>query len=285
MQSDSNTQAKPIHRHDILVFKSLSEIPFVTYPSRIDRLIMAVCGNGEISATIDVTPRHMQRYSVMVLRPGHMVDRCITSDDFRGFFITVTEEHLSKLLPSIQYMVPYSLLYYGDPMIEITQQEYESLSLIYDLFKRQLHNVDRPFGTMALDSLCELLFYNTLGIYALRSRDVEHKSRREELLSQFIELLEKNYRKERSVNFYADKLFVTPKHLSAVLKDVSGQTAGEWICRRVILEAKLMLRTTGMNVQEISGALNFPNQSFFGKYFKHITGISPRDYRTKLSQL
>lgn len=100
----------------------------------------------------------------------------------------------------------------------------------------------------------------------------------------FIDLLESHFREERAVNFYAERLFVTPKHLSAVLKEISGQTAGEWIDQRVILEAKLLLRTTGMNIQEISTALNFSNQSFFGKYFKHLTGISPREYRTKLSE-
>ena len=86
------------------------------------------------------------------------------------------------------------------------------------------------------------------------------------------------------MNFYAEKLFVTPKHLSAVLKEISGKTAGEWIDHRVILEAKLLLRTTGMNIQEISVALNFSNQSFFGKYFKHLTGLSPREYRNRISE-
>ncbi len=90
---------------------------------------------------------------------------------------------------------------------------------------------------------------------------------------------------ERSVTFYADKLFVTPKHLSAVLKEISEKTAGEWIDLRVILEAKLLLRSTGLNIQEISTKLNFANQSFFGKYFKHLTGMSPRDYRAKLSEV
>ncbi len=84
--------------------------------------------------------------------------------------------------------------------------------------------------------------------------------------------------------FYAGKLFVTPKHLSAVLKEVSDKTAGEWIDQRVILEAKVLLRSTGLNIQEISAMLNFANQSFFGKYFRHLTGMSPRDYRSKLSE-
>ncbi len=270
---------------DIYVFRSLSEIPSITLPAKLDSMIMAVCGNGEITAEIDLTHKRMGRNRVMVLRPGHIVDRLETSSDFKGFFVTVSAERLHQMLPSLQYVIPYSLLYNGDPMIEITPEEYDALSLIHDMFKRQMRDIERPFGTMALESLCELLFYNTLGIYALRTRDVGHKSRREELLAHFIETLEKNFKTERSVNFYADSLFVTPKHLSAVLKEVSGRTAGEWIDRRVILEAKLMLRTTGMNIQEISTALNFSNQSFFGKYFKHLTGISPRDYRTRLSDL
>lgn len=280
----ANLATKGLKR-DIYVFRTLSEIPSITLPAKLDSMIMAVCGNGEITAEIDLSHRRMGRNRVMVLRPGHIVDRLETSSDFKGFFVTVSAERLHQMLPSLQYVIPYSLLYNGNPMIEITPEEYDALSLIHDMFKRQMRDIDRPFGTMALESLCELLFYNTLGIYALRTRDIGHKSRREELLAQFIDVLEKHFKDERSVNFYADRLFVTPKHLSAVLKEVSGQTAGEWIDRRVILEAKLLLRTTGMNIQEISSALNFSNQSFFGKYFKHLTGISPRDYRTRLSDL
>lgn len=273
------------YSQDIHVFRSPADIPFLSFPTRLESMLMAVCGHGEIKAEIDVTARTMGANHVMVLRPGHVLDRCETSVDFDGFFITVTPERLHHMLPSLQYVIPYSLLYDGDPMIEITRQEYESLSLIHDLFRRQLKAVDRPFGSMALESLCELLFYNTLGIYAMRTSELGHKSRREELLGQFVDMLEKNFKTERSVNFYADRLFVTPKHLSSALKEVSGHTASEWIDRRVILEAKLMLRSTGMNIQEIGMALNFPNQSFFGRYFKHLTGISPRDYRANLSDL
>ncbi|MDE6371203.1 MAG: helix-turn-helix domain-containing protein, partial [Duncaniella sp.] len=119
-------------------------------------------------------------------------------------------------------------------------------------------------------------------IYSTRLGQDPGQSRREELLTRFIELLETNFSSQRTVKFYADRLCVTPKHLSAVVKESSGKTASDWIDQRVILEAKQLLRSTGMNVQEISAALNFANQSFFGKYFKHLTGMSPRDYRSNL---
>lgn len=270
-------------QRDIAVFQSLAEIPFITFPTRLDRMLMVVCTAGSISATVDVETRIVKENDILVLRPGHMITWCKTDDDFAGFFITVTQEKLNQLLPSMRYVVPYSLRFVSNPIINITDEEVESLKLIYDLFCRHLSDPSRPYQSMALGALCEVLFFNTLGIYSTRLNKAVLKSRREELLAKFIELLENNYKTERSVSFYADKLFVTSKHLSAVLKEISDKTAGEWIDQRVILEAKLLLRSTGLNIQEISAQLNFANQSFFGKYFKHLTGMSPRDYRTKLS--
>ena len=88
-----------------------------------------------------------------------------------------------------------------------------------------------------------------------------------------------NYKQERSVSFYADKLCVTAKYLSLVVKNVSGKSAGDWIDEYVILEAKALLKSSNMTIQEIADVLNFANQSFFGKYFKHHTGVSPKEYR------
>lgn len=269
----------------IAVFRNLSDIPFISFPTRLDRMLLVVCRRGEITAEVDVAQRTMGERSVMVLRPGHTINRARTSGDFDGFFITAEQDKINLIFPSLHYLVPYSLHFNSNPIIEITPEEIDSLSMIHNMLCRKLVDDPRPFASRSLAALCEVLFYETLGIYATRVKTKTHKSRREEMLSDFIDVLEKHFKTERSVNFYADKLFVTPKHLSAVLKEISGQTAGEWIDQRVIIEAKLMLRTTGMNIQEISTALNFSNQSFFGKYFKHLAGISPRDYRAKLSEL
>ena len=92
-------------------------------------------------------------------------------------------------------------------------------------------------------------------------------------------MLEAEYRKERSVVYFANRLCISPKHLSMVVKKVSGRTASDWIDEYVVLEAKQMLRTTTLTVQEVSRELNFANQSFFGKYFKKHVGMSPSEYR------
>ena len=115
--------------------------------------------------------------------------------------------------------------------------------------------------------------------YIRTSIETRRKSRKQEVMAKFILAVSENFRTERQVSFYAEKICITPKHLSAVVKDLTGKTASDWIERYVILEAKMLLRTTDLTIQEISNKLNFTNQSFFGKYFKHQTGYSPSESR------
>ena len=105
------------------------------------------------------------------------------------------------------------------------------------------------------------------------------KSRKELIFAEFTKQLLLHYRQERSVKFYADQLHITPKYLSALIKDISGRTAAEWIDSYVIIEAKNLLKFSNMNIQEIAYSLNFDTQSFFGKYFKQHTGYSPSQFK------
>ena len=114
-----------------------------------------------------------------------------------------------------------------------------------------------------------------------RPPEEEKKSKQEVLLEDFLDFVQKHYKEERSVEFYADKLCLTPKYLSTVIRQTSGKTAGEWIDEYVVLEAKALLKSTKMTIQQISEELNFPSQSFFGKYFKRLSGVSPKEYKLK----
>ena len=96
---------------------------------------------------------------------------------------------------------------------------------------------------------------------------------------EFMILLGEYYKTERSVKFYAEKMRLSPKYFTTIIKRSSGSTVAQWINHFVILEAKNLLKYSTMNVQEIAYSLNFPNQSFFGKYFKHHTGMTPSEYK------
>ena len=106
----------------------------------------------------------------------------------------------------------------------------------------------------------------------------------QELCERFIDLVSDNFKEHRDIGFYADKLCITNKYLSTLLKQETGMTALEWIERNVVLYAKSCLSSTSMTVQQISDELDFPSQSVFGKYFKRVEGVSPKAYRQSLSK-
>ena len=106
----------------------------------------------------------------------------------------------------------------------------------------------------------------------------------QEKCEKFMSLVAENFKTQRDISFYADKLCVTGKYLSTMLKQETGMTALDWIERYVVLYAKSCLSSTSMSIQEISDELDFPSQSVFGKYFKRVEGISPKAYRHTLSK-
>jgi AraC-like DNA-binding protein len=91
--------------------------------------------------------------------------------------------------------------------------------------------------------------------------------------------VENNFREEKRVSWYAKQLCITPKYLSESVKQVSRRTPNEWIDNYVILEARVMLKDSALSIKEIAQQLHFPNQSFFGKFFKEHVGMSPSKYR------
>ena len=132
--------------------------------------------------------------------------------------------------------------------------------------------------------MLQAALYEMMDIHQKNSERIDNqRSRKEEIMAKFILAVSEEFRTQRQVAYYARKFYITPKHLSAVVKEISGRTAGDWIENYVVMEAKVLLKTTDKTIQEITLMLNFANQSFFGKYFKHHTGLSPTAYRKKFS--
>jgi AraC-like DNA-binding protein len=92
-------------------------------------------------------------------------------------------------------------------------------------------------------------------------------------------MVEENCKRERRVSWYAQQLSITPKYLSTAVKRISGRTAVEWIESYVTMELRVLLKNSTKSIKEITEELNFPNQSFLGKYFKEHVGMTPSAYR------
>jgi len=99
------------------------------------------------------------------------------------------------------------------------------------------------------------------------------------IVDEFLKLVQKHYKNHSELKFYAGKLCLTTKYLAASVKNGSGRTPRQWVDDYVILEAKTLLKSSDFTVQQIADELNFPSQSFFGKFFKREVGVSPKQYK------
>lgn len=138
------------------------------------------------------------------------------------------------------------------------------------------------FRREVVQHLIAALLYNIKYIQKTNTSNSDQKpSHQEELFHRFITLVNRYSKQERTVGFYADKLCLTPRYLNTVIKQASRQTVMDWINQSVILEAKVLLKHSNLLVYQIADNLNFPNPSFFCKFFKRITGITPQEYKKK----
>ncbi|WP_342084880.1 helix-turn-helix domain-containing protein [Dyadobacter sp. OTU695] len=127
-----------------------------------------------------------------------------------------------------------------------------------------------------------LLALEIIEVYRTEVEKVAMKtSRKKEIIQDFLNLLSLYVRQERSVKFYADKLFITSGHLSKLLKEASGSTARDVIEEAVVMEARNFLMDTSLSLAQIAEELNFSDQSFFGKFFKKKMMLGPKAFRDK----
>ncbi len=157
----------------------------------------------------------------------------------------------------------------------------DDMELTGEYFHLLYHTVNRQ--PLSMQSTRALLTGMLNELHALHERTTVNTqktpSRQQEILQRFITLLNRHAAKEHNISFYADRLCLTPNHLGATICEASGLTAMQWIHRYIIQQAKLQLLYSDHPVWQISETLNFPNPSFFSKFFKRETGMTPAEYR------
>ena len=171
------------------------------------------------------------------------------------------------------------------PVLSVPPFEIEEFLSMYKIMKRKLYDPNYLFKeevARAFLTTLECNIFNDFLHYKQSDREQRSVSRKDEIFRQFVSEVELHFKQERSVSFYADKLFVTPKYLSTVIHEVSGRYATDFITAFVINECKALLHSEHISIKEVCNEMNFPNQSFFAKYFKQHTGMTPKEYKQKL---
>jgi transcriptional regulator len=163
--------------------------------------------------------------------------------------------------------------------IALNEDEHERLSRFYDLLCLCADASGLQDSTETLYPLILGMFCQVRNICRRLEDTAMPMSHSEKILYDFLDLLHTHYSKQRRVSFYADELSLTPRHLSTVIRLVSGRSAARWIEEYVVLEAQILLRNSPMTIKEIAYKLGFNDQSLFSKYFSRVSGGSPESYR------
>ena len=181
-------------------------------------------------------------------------------------------------------MYMYSRLTPEEPSCVWSTGEEEEIVKYMSLLDNVLQSEENSFKLYEQKLLLLALTYRICSIYnrKLVNDGREVGGRKNEVFIHLIQLIEKYYMQERGVEFYADKLCLSPKYLSAVSKSICGYTVQELVFKAIIRKSISLLKNTQKDTQEISNAFGFPNASYFGTFFKKQVGVSPQQYRKNL---
>lgn len=254
-------------------------------PFKLDMSMAIIYDQGEAVSKINMKEYHIKAPAVLIVMHGQTIEPISYSENLQSRAIVMSESFTERLFAGSTDVQAHSLYtsIMNKPIVNF-EKDQNVFSIYYDLLLNVARSPHSEFKIQSAHHLTLAMFYGYSHMKHNLTTDNKGTTRQEEIYSAFIDSLGENFKTARDIGYYADKLCITAKHLSQVVKDVSGKTALEIIEEYVLTECKALLLSTTMTIQEISDELNFPSQSVFGKYFKRLTGLSPKAYRKAQSQ-
>lgn len=257
----------------------------LSHPCRFDCFMLLYCLKGHIKMNVNLKEFEISEGMMFMNVPGNIirVNEILNSsqEDVRYVCIAISREFSQGLKLDVTKLFNEGVSMLENPGVRLSDEEVllagNHMKLLCDLLRS-----DVPYKKDAILSTLSSMFYVLMGVWndSLAKVKAEGQSTRSKVIfEKFMKLVSEYHTMHRNVGFYADKLCLTPKYLSKLIKNATGRSAPEWIDSYVILEAKNLLKYSGTTIKEIVYKLNFPNQSVFYKFFKARTGMTPTEYR------
>lgn len=269
---------------DFLLFDQESLPKSISFPIKMGAFAAGICTEGNATLSVDIKDITLEKNSILTVLPEQTVQIKSISSNYKGKFIIISTDYLIDTIPEFDTMKKMLLHPAIREIIDIQNMDIRLLDTYYGLLTAKMADNTNLYKREICRKILVAVFYEFFDIIERNYKELSAKEesgnyRKAEIFNKFILSLHLNYKKNRDVAFYASQLYITPKYLSAAVKEYSGKSAGKWIDEMIIVEAKNMLKYSNKSIGEIAACLNFSNQSVFGKYFKKITGKSPLKYR------
>lgn len=224
--------------------------------------------SGEVTYIINMQRYHLHAFDVIIIPEGAVLEVAGFSDDHA--LQAVTLKHL-----------PADATVNEPQMLSLDNHDWQRLSTYLSVLYQTVHQPS--FDRQSVRYLLAAMVRDMLFLASVRQHvgDRSNMNRREQVFNRFIRLVNEHGATEHRIAFYADALCISPNHLSNIVKDTSGHTTAYWIDQAVVRQAKLLLAHSDKMIYEIADELKMKNASFFGKFFKRQTGLTPGEYRNK----
>ncbi len=248
---------------------------------KVDVDTIIFCRKGTAHIEIDLIPYEIVANTQLIILAGSIVHNIDNSDDLKISYIIfkheVYEEATAQLEPSFTFFLKeYPCVQLGEKRINKMNYLVEAME---DFYNEKTNCFRVKIFKNNIQSFLLDVYDKTRTLFKIDKS--EEVGRREELFIKFIHLIHKYCPQQREVGFYAEKLYITSRYLSSITQSVADKSAKYIIDKHAIQRIKIMLKYSNVSIQDISYELNFPDQSFFSRYFKKHTGMSPLEYRTK----
>jgi AraC-like DNA-binding protein len=237
---------------------------------------------GQVKIKLNLKERHVAKNSILFLAPNTIKQLVSRSEDVKIYSVVFTSKFLLQIGIEQHEIDLFDFnSRNNENSISLTDEELNKIKkTIEDLKEKNDQIQAHPFGTEIVKHTFHI-FLSEMAAVAVKYKVLSKPkvSRKRDLVMQFVNLVNDNFKEHRSVKFYADQLAITPKYLTEIVHEVTGKPASVLIDEKVMYEAKLLLNNPRLSISQIADVLHFSDQSFLGKFFKRHLGLSPSQYR------
>lgn len=237
-------------------------------------IVLMLCRGGGERLVVDGKEYELSRNNLIILPENHIISHLAPQMVEQRCVIAVSIDYILNMPSPIDTNIFGYSRYIS--VIKLSDEKFEDLMSYYQFIYKESHEESR-YQSEIISSIFYALILEVIAEYErVFSVDATHNIKADSLTDRFFRLLATNYKRERSVRFYAEGLHLTPKYLSTAIKRVTGRPILDWIHEAVLIDAKMLLRTTDLTVQQIAEMLNFSSPSAFVQFVKKHTGCTPK---------
>lgn len=249
----------------------------LSQPFMMDEVRILVLQKGHVNVRVNMLDHRLEAGTLIFVGRYVVTEIMDIADDIQGFVLSMSDELLRLAVGNGMPRAFAGHLQYF--MLPLTPPEIEYIDSLHLILYNSLRQ-EASSSQVVIQLIGALMAHVSYLWERSEHRQESAKSREQQLFSGFIRLVSQYAAGHRGLDFYASRLCITPRYMSTIVKNVSGKSAKHWIDEAIVNAVKVQLRYTDKQIAEIAYDMDFPNPSFFCKYFRRLTGMTPMCYRS-----